>query len=73
MAAPKPAWDEGTIYVRHTNKEGSITYQEHRCWNVGVFFQNLARAAADVGGEARVDRVDETTYARWKTLQRQSR
>jgi hypothetical protein len=43
-------WDEGTVQLRHTDKEGRVHYTEHRVWNAGRFIAQETANALIMGG-----------------------
>jgi hypothetical protein len=46
----KTTWDEGTVRLRHIDKEGRTHYTEHRCWNAGRFVAETTASALIMGG-----------------------
>lgn len=53
------AWDEGTVCLKTTAKEGATTYTEHRCWNVVRFVKFATSVAVEEGGScSRMTRED---------------
>ena len=53
-------WDQGVVFMRHTDKKGSSYVAQHRCWNRGRFIKVQSAAALKEGG--RVEIVDEADY-----------
>jgi len=49
MAEALP-WDEGTVWLKGTDKDGGVTYTEHRCWHVRNFLKGVFAAAVKNGG-----------------------
>lgn len=82
MAKAKEAWEEGTVFARHTDENGFVTYQEHRAWNMTGFCKKAAERAEALNielrkkskskdvGEAKFERITEDDYKKALELQR---
>jgi hypothetical protein len=53
-------WKQGTVYMRHTNKEGKSHISDHPCWQMDLFIAARQKEAQEEGG--RVEVVTRADY-----------
>ena len=51
----------GTVWCRHTDKNGHQFVQEHRVWSKG-FIGKLQSAAAAIGGDSKVEQITQEQF-----------
>ncbi len=55
-----PVWEEGTVWLRTTDKDGGVSYGEHRCWNMSQFVALCVTRAMEQGGKC--EQITEADY-----------
>lgn len=61
-------WNEGTVWLKSTDKNGGVSFTEHRCWHMEWFVQRTHRAASDAGGA--VEQITRAEYREATTRDR---
>ncbi len=54
-------WKQGTVFMRHTDKDGGGYIESHACWNTDKFIAAQREAAQKAGGS--VGAVTQAEYA----------
>lgn len=54
-----PEWQQGDVYLKTTDKEGGVSFTEHRAWHVERFVKNCHANATKEGGQVEQISRDE--------------